>query len=152
MRFRFSVQLTTLVLIFFTFANYAKSWPHKHGQKVRIHFMAESTFLRGTWGQNEDTYLAELQFPRSGESFLVRLVDRYPNEFPSISHEALTSENGVVMPVLRDRECDAVFGEFLSRAAPGDLMAILPVRLSYRPLLTRTPLSDENLPCYRVSR
>jgi hypothetical protein len=146
------VQLATLVLAIFSFALVANAWPHKHGQKVRVRFLAESTFLRGTWGLNEDTYLAELKFPSNGESFLVRLVDRYPNEFPSISRETLTSENAVVVSVIRDHQCDGVFEDFLSRAAPGDLMAILPMRLSYKPHLTNTPPPGESLPCYRISR
>ena len=58
----------------------AGAWPHKQGQIAQVRFLATSTLVRGTWGWNEDTYLAELRFTAGGEPLLVRLVDAYPNE------------------------------------------------------------------------
>jgi hypothetical protein len=130
----------------------AGAWPHRHGQKARVRFLATSTLIRGTWGQNEDTYLAQLLLPKQNEAVLVRLVDAYANEWPPLARAALTADAGTVLSVKRDAECDRPFGEMLLRTAPGDPMAILPERLGYRPPLDRTSAAGTVLPCYRVLR
>jgi hypothetical protein len=43
----------------------AGAWPHRHGQKAHVRFLATSTLIRGTFGQNEDTFLAQLLFPKT---------------------------------------------------------------------------------------
>ena len=130
----------------------AEAWPHRHGEKARVRFLATSTLIRGTWGENEDTYLAQLVLPKENEAVLVRLVDTYPNEWPPLPREVLTSDAGTILPVKRDAECDRPFGEILLRAAPGDLIAILPERLDYRPPLEFTPANATIVPCYRTVR
>jgi hypothetical protein len=130
----------------------AGAWPHKQRQKVRVHFWATSTFIRGSWGMNEDIYLAELRSPKQSESVLVRLIDTYPNTWSPLTHKILTSAAGTVLAVWRDTECDRPFGEILLRTAPGDLMAILPERLGYKPPLDQMPAATTVLPCYRVLR
>ena len=130
----------------------AAAWSHRHGSKARVHFLAASTLIRGTWGPNEDTYLAQLLLLKQNEAVLVRLVDAYPNEWPPRAREALMSDAGTVLRVKRDAGCDRPFGEMLLRTAPGDPMAILSERLSYTPPLERTPASGTILPCYRVLR
>lgn len=133
-------------------ATTAGAWPHRHGQKARVRFLATSTLIRGTWGPNEDTYLAQLLLPKQNETVLVRLVDAYPNEWPPLARDILRSDAGTLLAVKRDAECDRPFGEILLRTAPGDPMALLPERLGYQPLLDRTPASGTILPCYRVLR
>ena len=151
-RFHRASQIA-VVLLAISFATAAAGgWHHKHEQKARVRFLATSTVIHGTLGPNEDTYLARLLFPRQNEAVLVRLVDAYPNEWPPLAREVLRSESGSVLPVRRDAECDRPFGEILLRTAPGDLMAISSQRLSYRPLLGRTPSPGTVLPCYRVLR
>lgn len=131
----------------------AEAWPHRrHGQKARVRFLATSTLIRGSWGPNEDTYLAQLLLPKQNETVLVRLVDAYPNEWPPLAREILKADAGAVLSVKRDAECDRPFGEILLRTAPGDPMAILPERLGYRPPMDRTPAPGTILPCYRVLR
>ena len=130
----------------------AGAWPHKNGQKARVRFLATSTLIRGTFGRNEDTYLAELTFTREGDPHLVRLVDSYPNEAPPLARAALTSASGTTFKVRRDAECDRPFGQILLRTAPGDPMAILLERLGYRPQLLITPEPNEMLPCYKTVR
>jgi hypothetical protein len=130
----------------------AGAWPHKNGQKARVRFLATSTLIRGNWGPNEDTYLAELTFAREGDPLLVRLVDSYPNEAPPLLRAALTSVTGTTFKVRRDMDCDRPYGEMILRTAPGDPMAILLERLAYEPQLRRTPEPDEVLPCYRTVR
>jgi hypothetical protein len=102
-------------------------------QKVHVRFLATSTVVRGTWGYNEDIFLAELQPARSGELQLVRLIDEYPNYYAPLPVAVLTSQNGTALKVKRDAQCDLPFGRVLLRTAPGDLMAILPERLGYQP-------------------
>lgn len=152
MRLKHRSQITAVLVVAAMTAATARAWPHRQGQKVRVHFLATSTLIRGTWGPNEDTYLAQLLLPKQNEAVLVRLVDAYPNEWPPLAREVLTSDAGTVLPLKRDAKCDRPFGEILLRTAPGDPMAILPVRLSYRPPLDRTPVSGTILPCYRVLR
>ena len=146
-------QKAIIVCTFLLLAHLANAWPHRHsGKKARVHFLAESTLVRGNWGWNEDAYLAELRLPKQAELVLVRLVDSYPNEAPPLSYAVLTAESGASFHVKRDQECDRPFGTMPLRAAPGDLMAILPMRLSYQPKMDRMPESGAILPCYRVAR
>lgn len=146
-------QIAPIIILFFSWSVASASKRlHKHDQKANVHFLATSTLIRGTWGQNEDTDLAQLLLPKQSEAVLVRLVDAYPNEWPPLAREVLTSDAGAVLPVKRDAECDRPFGEILLRAAPGDPMAILPMRLYYQPPLDRTPAAGTILPCYRVLR
>jgi hypothetical protein len=145
-------RITTLVLFIAVSASMAGAWPHKHGHKVRVRFLATGTLVRGTWGQNEDTYLAELSLSHDTESVLVRMVDAYPNEAPPLSHAVLTSNSGTVLRVRRDSECDRPYAQMLLRTAPGDPMAILRERLNYVPQLDRTMDPKALLPCYRIAR
>jgi hypothetical protein len=119
--------------------------------KSRVRFLATSTEVRGTWGYNQDIYLAELA-PSSGGHTLVRLIDEYFNATPPQSRTILTSPSGAMFRLLRDPQCDLSLKEMQLRAAPGDPMAILPIRLSYRPRLDETPESGAILPCYRTVR
>jgi hypothetical protein len=121
-------------------------------QKAHVRFLATSTMVRGTWGYNQDIFLAELQPARHGELQLVRLIDEYPNLYPPLPAEILTSQSGTVLKVKRDAQCDLLFGQVLLRTAPGDPMAILPVRLGYQPQMDRTPEARTLIPCYRTVR
>lgn len=135
-------------------SNTAGAWPwsHKHAQRARIRFLAEGTLIRGTWGENEDTYLAEVVLFRETESVLVRLVDTYSNEAPPLSYETLPSHSGSLLMVRRDSECDHPYVQMLLRAAPGDLMAILPEPMAYQPKLDSTLAPESILRCYRIVR
>jgi len=145
-------QIRSITLLVAICTPNAGAWPHEHGQKARVRFLAASTLIRGTWGKNEDTYLAQIELPKENKAFLVRLVDAYPNESPPLSYKVLTSTAGTLLLVKRDAECDRPFGEMLLRAAPGDLLAILPERLSYWPPIDHTPAPGTILLCYRVIR
>lgn len=144
------VRIASLVLVVTVFAASVNARPHRRALKARVRFKATSTLIRGTWGPNEDTYLAESRFSRADDPVLVRLVDAYANESPPLAREILTSDSGTVLHVMRDPRCDLSFGRMLMRTAPGDPMAILPERLGYQPHLARVPDSDELLPCYRT--
>ena len=152
MRLKHRLQIAVALVIAVVTVSPAGAWPHRHEQKVRVRFLANSTFLRGTWGMNEDTYLAQLRLPKQNEALLVRLVDAYPNTWSPLAHAVVKSEAGTVFSVRRDPECDRPFGEILLRTAPGDPMAILPERLGYRPQLDQTPAPSTVMPCYRVVR
>jgi hypothetical protein len=128
------------------------AWPHKHGQKLEVHFLAASTLLRGTWGYNQDIYLVDLVLAGSGNRVHARLVDEYPSYAAPISTTVLKSDSGTILRLARDSECDRPYGQMILRAAPGDLMAILPVKLSYQPKLISPLQSSEILPCYRTVR
>jgi hypothetical protein len=101
---------------------------------------------------NEDIFFAKLDFSKSNEQVLVRLIDAYPNRFAPLSRSVLQSESGTMLTIRRDADCDLPFGQVLLRTAPGDPMAVLPVRLSYHPSLERLPAPGTILPCYRVLR
>lgn len=141
---------TFLILVFFM--PVGNAWTRRPGMKVNIRFIATGTLIRGTWGRNEDVYLAELQFPKQGETVLVRLIDSYPNEWPPIPDRALKSQTGLSIRVLRDSECDLPFAHMILRTAPGDAMAMLPERLGFEPWLDRRPNPTAIIPCYRTAR
>lgn len=143
------VAIVTLVVISTATAG---AWPHKHGQKAQVRFLATSTLIRGTFGPNEDTYLAELSLEKGSERILIRLIDAYPNETPPISREDLTAPSGVTLRVRRDFECDRPYEQMIMRTSPGDPLAILPERLEYQPQLSSTPQPGTRLPCYRTER
>jgi hypothetical protein len=121
-------------------------------QKTHVRFLAASTFVRGTWGYNQDIFLAELLSPRHGEPLLVRLIEEYPNGFPPLSADALTSPGGTVLRVRRDVQCDLPYASILLRTAPSDPRATLHERLGYSPHLDKAPEPDAILPCYRTVR
>ncbi|MGB7265654.1 MAG: hypothetical protein WBC92_09085 [Terracidiphilus sp.] len=152
MGLRHTSRIGAIFIIAALMTTTVKAWPHRHAKKSQARFLATSTLIRGTWGENEDTYLAQLVLPEQNEAVLVRLVDTYPNEAPPLSYSTLTSDSGTLLRVKRDRECDRPFGEILLRAAPGDLIAILPERLDYRPPLEYTPGNATIVPCYRTVR
>jgi hypothetical protein len=121
-------------------------------QKAHVRFLAASTFVRGTWGYNQDIFLAELLSSRHGEPLLVRLIDEYPNTYPSLSADVLASQTGTALRVKRDSQCDSSYASMLLRTAPNDPRAILHERLGYTPQLAKTPEPDAILPCYRTVR
>jgi hypothetical protein len=149
-RFRFITQIGIIVLLAGVSSAPLKAWPHKHGQDAHVRFLATSTLIRSNWGQNEDTYLAELSLSHDTESILVRLVYVYPNEAPPLSREQLTVPTGIEVHVRRDQECDRPYREMLLRSAPGDPIAIVPIELHYQPQFDREPSSGTILPCYRI--
>ena len=151
----FSICLVRKLAIFCIAASIAASaaaWPHQREQEAEVRLLATSTFIRGTWGLNLDVYLAEIAPQKGSERELVRLIDEYLNSDPPLSAGAPTSAVGTTLRIRRDQQCDMPFARLQLRTAPGDPMAILPERLSYRPQLPRTPGPDETLPCYRILR
>jgi len=119
--------------------------------KAQVRFLATSQSIRGTWGANEDVYLAEIAVS-VGDKTLVRLIDKYPNLRSPLSTDSLTSTSGTILLLRRDTQCDMPFGKIQLRTAPGDRMAILPVKLKYQPQLLKNPEPNEILPCYRTVR
>lgn len=152
MRSNYASRVATILVLVTMTATIGGARPHKHGQKAWVRFLANSTLIRSTWAQNEDTYLAQVEFRRDDEKILVRLVDAYPNETVPLSIDMLTADAGTVLRVVRDRRCDRPYGEMSLRTAPGDTMAILLQPLHYRPHLNATPAPDAILPCYRTVR
>jgi hypothetical protein len=144
----------TLIAIFLIASCSLSAGARSHGsiEKAQIHFLATSTVIRGTWGTNEDVYLAELRLSSNGESTLVRLIDEYSSDFPPLSTKALTSPAGTVLRVRRDVQCDVPYGAMLLRTAAGDPTAILSDRLGYDPKLSSVPASHMILRCYRTVR
>jgi hypothetical protein len=107
--------------------------------KAHTRFLAASTLIRGTWGMNQNIYLAEISPHTGSEPQLARLIDEYSNLAPLSSDDILTSTVGAVLRIRRDTQCDMPYATMKLRTAPGDPMAILPERLSYQPKFLRTP-------------
>jgi hypothetical protein len=143
--------ITASLLIVLTCST-ALAWTRKKGQKAQVKFLATSTLIRGTWGPNEDTYLAELLTARGDESYLIRLVDAYPNEAPPLPLAALTSDKETCLRIQRDPECDKPYEQMLLRSAPGDPITIVLDRFEYRPQLSWILQSSSKLPCFRTVR
>lgn len=130
----------------------ALAWPHKREPKVRVHFLAAETLIRGTWGTNQDSYLAEFLSGKDRPSGLLQVVDEYAQWDLPISWVDLTSQSGVNLRLKRDTACDVQYGALNLRAAPGNLMAMLPVHLTYHPVLSNSVHSSDVIPCYRIAR
>jgi len=124
----------------------AKS-PHPHPFKANTRFLATSTCIRVTWGQNLDVYLAEIALNKGSESVLVRLIDEYRNLAPPLSEDTLTSTTGTTLRIRREAQCDMPYGAMQLRTPPGDPMAILPERLGFQPQLSWEPQPTAILPC-----
>jgi hypothetical protein len=125
---------------------------HPRSIKAHTRFPAASTLIRGTWGMNQDIYLAEISSRNGSEPQLVKLIDEYSNLAPSLSDDTLTSTTGTNLRIRRDMRCDIPYATMRLRTAPGDPMAILPERLTYRPQMDRAPAPGLVLPCYRTVR
>lgn len=91
-----------------------------------MRFLATSTLIHRTWGENEDTYLAQPLLPKQKRTVLVRLVNANATEWPPLARAIFTSDAGALLAVKRDATCDRPFGQMLLRTAPGDPKAILP--------------------------
>lgn len=143
-----------LIALFVCSCSPLRASPGRREQIVRaqIHFLAESTLWRTTAGQNEDSYLADLSSRAKSGECLIRLVDTYPAFAPPLSGDLLKSERGATLRVRRDPDCDIRYGHLLLRAAPGDLIGILPVKLIYSPKLDSDPGPSAIIPCYRTVR
>ena len=125
---------------------YARS---RHSIKAKVHFLAAGIMIRGTWGQNEDNYLAET-ISGKGNRELIRIRNRYPSWFPSISNSALASKEGIKFRLVRDETCDVAFGAMHLRAKPDDPTATLPIWLDYHPTIDNQPGTNDMLSCYRL--
>ncbi|MDR3725131.1 MAG: hypothetical protein P4K83_11675 [Terracidiphilus sp.] len=141
------------LLIALLMANVASNAYDRHRpRKVKVHFLADSTLVRGSWGFNQDIYLAELIEKKDSGRRLVRIVDEYSPDAPPLSHEVLVDEQGTGLRVRRDESCDLAYGAMHMRAAPGDSMAILPIKMQYQPQFRQAPEQSELLPCFRIAR
>lgn len=130
----------------------AHAWPHKREPRVRVRFLAEETLVRGTWGTNQDSYLAEFLPSKDSPSGLLQVKDEYAQwDFP-LSQAVLTSQSGTNIRLKRDTACDVQYGALNLRAAPGDLIAMLPVHLTYHPVLSNSVHSGDVIPCYHIAR
>lgn len=121
-------------------------------ERRTVVFLATGSLVRGTVGYNEDTYLAEFVPASGNDRMIIRLVDDYPNYAPPLSAEVLTSGTGTALKVKRDKECDVPYFAMPLRTAPGDPMAIIPEKLSFRPKLDPPIDLTTVLECYRVVR
>ena len=149
---RLTVRIMFTAAVIAMIAASAGASPREQVLKAHLRFQATSTLIRTTWGWNRDIYLAELTLPSQQVPFLVRLIDDYPNEFPSLPLGGLASKTVAMLRVLRDAQCDVNFRHMALRAAPGDPMAIMPVQLAYEPNFNIKPEPDAILPCYRTIR
>jgi len=86
-------------------------------QKLKVHFLAEGTFLRRTWGYNQDTYLAKFSTAWDKAPSLICVVDEYSPLAPALAQIVLNSDKGAMLRVRRDEGCDAAYGDMLLRAA-----------------------------------
>jgi hypothetical protein len=120
--------------------------------KALVRFLATSTLVRGSWGLNQDIYLAELTTSAAADPQLIRLIDEYNHAASPLSKAALTSPSGTTLLVWRDSQCDLAYRAIVLRTAPGDPLAILPERLGYQPHMDHPPTPDTILPCYRTVR
>lgn len=147
--FKWIVVVSAISILF---AESIHSWARKGGIQAQIRFVASSTFVRGTWGLNEDTYLVELRNSRSGSAFLALLIDTYPNEAPPIPYDVVTANKETAIRVRRNTKCDRQFGDIQLRSAPGDRSTLLPEKLIYKLQISIEPARDAIIPCFYTLR
>lgn len=143
-------RLIALLAMLAASANIAAARDHRQVQRLRVRFLATGSEIHGTWGMNEDDFLASKVSRDGTEGQLIFLVDEYVSGTLSLSRDVLTSESGTVLRLKRDTMCDRPFGQIPLRAAPGDPLAILPISLQYDPQLPKPPDSNEVIACFRV--
>ena len=126
---------------------------HDKPIKAKVRFLADSTIVRSSYGENQDVYLVTLTAGLGDSSAVVaRLIDRYPPSGAPISPEVLALEQTTIFRVHRDHQCDIAYRDLVLRTRPGDPFAILPERLGFKPEMS-TPIGPGHvLPCYRVVR
>jgi hypothetical protein len=130
----------------------AQAWPHRKALKARVHFLAAETLIRGTWGTNQDKYLAEFLPAKNNPSGLLQIIDEYPQWDLPVSNKSLIAHEGSFLRLLRDTTCDVSYAELHLRAAPGDRLALLPMHLTYHPDLSSSVNSEDLVPCYHIVR
>ena len=86
---KYRSQIAAVLVIVAMTAATAEARSRRQDHEAQIRFLAASTLIRETWGQNEDAYLAQVLAAHGGESYLIRLVDTYPNEAPPLSRTAI---------------------------------------------------------------
>lgn len=145
-----SALLATCLFVSVSFGTAAVRRPHP--TKAQVHFLATSTSVHSGLGTSQDVYLVEVAQRGRGETILARLIDEYPPYRVALSSDILTSTEGVSLKIKRDQTCDIAFGLMPLRTAPGDQMAILPMRLDFQPRLSNPVHPDNILPCYRTVR
>lgn len=119
--------------------------------KAEVRFLADSTIVRSSYGENEDVYLVELALERDeSEVVLARLIDRYPPSGAPISPEVLTTEQPIRLQVHRDRRCDVAYRDMVLRTRPGDPFALLPKKLGFESALSPPVDPTSVLPCHRI--
>jgi hypothetical protein len=118
--------------------------------RVRVHFLATSTSVRGSWFQSQDVFLVGMLRSDTDTPSLARLIDQYPAYRRPLSTNILSGDGSVFLHLRRDPACDIAFAAMPLRAAAGDPMAILPERLDFNPKLPRSINAAEILPCYRI--
>lgn len=128
------------------------AWPHRKSPWLRVRFLAEETLVRGTWGINQDKYLAEFIPSGNCPSGILQIVDEYSEwDFP-ISFSDLSNKNGIKLRLQRDMSCDVMFSNLNLRAAPGDPEAILAVTMTYKPNNLKDISQNQTVPCYHIVR
>jgi hypothetical protein len=124
-----------------------------HPLVMRVHFLANSVSVRSGYYESEDVYLAEvLLAKRRDPAVLARLVDDYAPYLGPMRPEILRAAHHTKLRLLRDSSCDIAFGDMPLRTEPGDMLAILPIQLEYRPQLPEVVRPEQILPCYRIVR
>lgn len=145
-------NLCLYLLAFSALTTRATASSEKKELRVRVHFLATSTSVRGSWFESQDVYLVGMLRSGTDAPSLARLIDQYPAYRRPLSTNILSGDGGVFLHLRRDPACDTAFAAMPLRAAPGDPMAFLPERLGFNPKLPRSINAVEILPCYRVLR
>ena len=119
--------------------------------KLNARFLATSTSVHSSVGENQDVYLIETSPTSPGsDRTLARLIDEYPafrgaTALPTASATAM-------LTVWQDHSCELPFGQMPLRTPPGDPSAVLNEPLHYRAALPLFVNPGAPLPCYRVVR
>jgi len=143
-------NLCLYLLAFSALTTRATASSEKKELRVRVHFLATSTSVRGSWFESQDVYLVGMLRSDTDTPSLARLIDQYPAYRRPLSTNILSGDGSVFLHLRRDPACDIAFAAMPLRAAAGDPMAILPERLDFNPKLPRSINAAEILPCYRV--
>jgi hypothetical protein len=93
---RHSIQIVFFPLAFEVPTTKASS--RSRPKKAQVRLLASKRLVRGTWGLNENTYLAELTIAHVSQHLWVGMINACPNEAPPLPGGQLTSSLRIVLP------------------------------------------------------
>ncbi len=126
---------------------------NNHFAKVKVRFLARRHPLPRTSFENEEAFLASIQWPH-GDEIKVKLVYSFQDYDPEIPTGLFQSEDAQLLKVQRLRSCDSTYGAMISvyHSDANGKLSITRDGVSALGSFSRDELADSTpLACYRIT-